>query len=112
MQARWGCPFAGGDGVTRDAECRATLGAVEALVGASPGEYRGCPCATLRTPDTELALTAYRWWKASQLTLRVGQPTAALVEAIDLIHNGLSMREADDIRRIRERDAPKTPTEP
>lgn len=81
-------------------------------MGAEPGEYRGCPCATLRTPDTDHALTAYRWWKASQLTLRVGHPTAALVEAIDLIHAGLSQREADEIRRIRERDPPTTPTDP
>lgn len=116
MQARWACPFSTDErtklprpGTTTDPECLATLRGVEALVGAEVGEYRGCPCATLRSDDTEQALRAFRWWKAGQLALRVGSPNAALVEAIDLIQSGLSQRETDDLRRLRER-AP-TPTD-
>lgn len=115
-QARWGCRFAVDPvskqplpGVTTDPGCVATLRGVEALVGAEEGEYQGCPCSTLRSDDTELALRAFRWWKAGQLTLRVGTPNAALVEAIDLIQSGLSQRETDDLRRLRER--PPTPTD-
>lgn len=119
MQARWGCRYSIDErtrlprsGSTSDPECLAAIGAVEALVGAEPGEYTGCPCATLRSGDTEQALHAYRWWKAGQLALRVGHPSAALVEAIDLIHTGLTLREADDMRRLRERDPPQTPDTP
>jgi hypothetical protein len=62
----------------------------------------------VRTPDTAEALDAYRWWKAGSLHLRVGHPSGALVEAIDLVAHGLSQREADDLRRLR--DTPKSPS--
>ena len=106
-QARWRCRFAGGDGVAVDPACLATLRAVESAIGAEPGEFRGCPCADLRSPDVAEAVDAFRWWKAGQLHLRVGAPSAALVEAVDLIATSLSQREADDLRRLRERDKPK-----
>jgi hypothetical protein len=109
-QARWRCRFAGGDGIARDPDCLAAIRGVEEATGAEPGEIRGCPCAEVRTPDTAEAVDAYRWWKAGQLHLRVGAPSGALVEAIDLIANSVSQREADELRRLRERDTPKPRT--
>ena len=106
-QVQWRCRFAGFDGVTRDAECLTTLRNVESLVGADAGEFIGCPCAEVRSPDAAEAVDAFRWWSKGQLHLRVGAPSAALVEAIDLIANSLSQREADEIRRLSERDKPK-----
>lgn len=117
MQARWGCRFSVDprtecprSGVTTDPDCLAVARGVETMVGAEEGEIRGCPCAEVRNADAVAALEAFRWWKAGQLALRVGHPSAPLVEAIDLVGNSLAEREADELRRLREKHSPQTPT--
>jgi len=75
---------------------------VSMLIGAEEGEITGCPGACVRRPEAHEAMVAYGWWKRGQLQLRVQYPSAALVDAIDLVDQGVAAREAAELRHARE----------
>ena len=102
FQRLWACPYAGHRGAPAP-ETGRTIAAVERLTGALPGEVVGCPGACVRREEAHEALSALRWWRNGQLHLRVPHPSAALVEAIDLIDTSVSAREGAEMRRARER---------
>jgi hypothetical protein len=99
-QRAWACPHAGHRG-DPDPSTRAAVDAVARLVGAEPGEITGCPGACVRRPEAHEGLLALRWWKQGQLQLRCPWPSAAMVEAIDLIDTSVSSREAAELRDAR-----------
>lgn len=47
------------------------------------------------------AVHAYRWWEKGALALICPHPSAALVDAVDVIQTALSARESDDIERMK-----------
>ena len=96
-QRDWACPHAWHRG-DPDPSTKTALESVARLVGAGPGEIVGCPGACVRRPEAHEGLVALRWWRQGQLQLRCPWPSAALVEAIDLIDQSVSAREAAELR--------------
>lgn len=101
-EREWGCPHGNRPGEP-SAACKGALPAVCRLVGADPEAITVCPGLLARRPEAAQAMAAWRWWEKGQLTVRVQHPSAALVEAIDLVDLGLKAREGEELRRIREK---------
>jgi hypothetical protein len=103
-QLAWGCPHA--TGRTPDAAClgpteHAVLGAVESLTG-----FRGattCPLWHAAQPWVHRAARAYRWRKSPLLAAIEPEPSAALVDAVERVENGVLARQAYDAEKQRER---------
>ena len=108
-QRAWACPWAGLKG-KRHPDTARTLAAVSALVGAEEGEITECPGACVRRPEAHTAVVALTWWKQGQLQLRHPWPSAALVDAIDLVNQSAAAREAAELRRAREEAQRGRPT--
>ena len=101
-QREWGCPHGDRRGEPSEA-CRKTLPQVCRLVGAEGDAITTCPGLLVRRPEAAQAMAAWRWWEQGQLAVRLPFPSAALVEAIDLVDLGLKAREAEELRRIKQR---------
>jgi hypothetical protein len=102
-QLRWGCPIRTGKEPDRDAlddKHREVLTATENLTGV---RCSTCPNFYLRLPWVHEAIAKRRWRDKGQLQLVTGNPSRALVRAIDAIDRGDNERQADDYKR-RERD--------
>jgi hypothetical protein len=108
LQRAWRCPRAEGRCPEEiPPAAREVIVRVTRLVGEDPNdpvpEFTTCPCWYLRTPDAHVVERLLPWFDKGQLVLREPHPSAVLVEAIDFTQRSLSMRQADDLRRIREK---------
>lgn len=69
-----------------------------------PPECSTCPGYYARLPEAFEVARLLPWFRKGQLHLREPNPSGALVDAIDLVEQALSLRESDELRRLRERD--------
>lgn len=88
--------------------CVSTLAAVHRLVGIDPAagdlvELTTCPGWYARQPEAYEVARLLPWLEKGALGLRVPYPTAALCDALDVTTEALARREAEDLRRVREK---------
>lgn len=102
LQRAWCCPLCDAPGTELAEECTTALRAVE-VATYSTGVWSTCPRAYVGSPDAVIAADRLRWFRKGQLQLIEPEPSGTLVDAIDTIERALAQREADELRRIRER---------
>lgn len=103
-QQAWRCPRTEGgtiDPEALDAEHCAALERTRLLTGAADEEIRTCPGHYARLPDAYAAVELLRWFDKGQLHLRQPNPSAAVVEAVDLARGSIAARERDEIERLK-----------
>lgn len=88
--------------------CQTAITAVHRLVGADVDEggtpeFTTCPCYYARVPEAYEAVRLLPLFRKSQLTLRIPHPSDAVLTAIEIVETALAQREADELRRMRER---------
>lgn len=108
-QREWRCPRACGAAALAeplDGKHAAALDRASRLFGAEPGEFVTCPGSYARRPEAHRLVRALRWHRSGQLALVDPAPSMALVEAIDIVQEGLASRERDELERAR-RPKPK-----
>ncbi len=76
------------------------LAAIEVATGDRPD---GCPWRSFRDPFVAEVLSAYRWWKARQLSTRWPDPPVALLRGIEVYDAALNAVQVHDLRKEREK---------
>ena len=103
-QRAWRCPRVKGGEINPDAlddEHHAALDRVRTLTGCDADDLRTCPGHCTRTPDAFEVVRMHRWLKAGSLHLRVPNPSAAQIDALDIFAESLSAREANELERMK-----------
>lgn len=101
--AKWRCPSYTGEECPSEAsdEVRSTLVAVERLTGV--GELTTCPCWYTLQPAVGIACNARKWAERGLLRERLGEPSLALMQSIEVIDAALIARDSAE-RKERERE--------
>lgn len=109
LQQQWRCPqVCKATEEALPAPCAKAIANVHRLVGVDPTagdppEFTVCPCYYARLPEAIQVSRLLRLTRQGQLSLRVPNPSGAILDAIDLVEDSLALREADEFRRSRER---------
>lgn len=111
-QHGWRCPNAGHPEPCHDdpplgEDQQAALVAVKNLTGASG--FKTCPLWYTRQPWIGEVIAAWRAEKNGQLRERVGWPSLALYQAIEIVDAAFTARKAEAMRRVHEKTEDNEP---